>query len=110
METLRTLKKIARQSRRSPEEMAEHFLNETLNDLWLREDCLRRWDRLTRREQQVAALICLGYTTRQIAARLSIRPETVKTYAESLLAKFAVRDRATLRQMLRNWDFREWDT
>ncbi len=110
VETLRTLKSIARQSQRTPEEVAQHFLDEKLNELWLRQENLRRWEKLTMREQQVAALICLGYTTRQIAARLKVRPETVKGYTERMLAKFKVRDRKTLRQMLKDWDFREWDS
>lgn len=109
VETLRTLKRVARQSRRTPEEVAEQFLNETLYNLQMREEYLRRWDKLTPREQQVAALVCLGYTTRQIAARLGIRPETVKTYADCLLAKFAARDRKMLRLMLHDWDFSEWE-
>jgi DNA-binding NarL/FixJ family response regulator len=109
VETLRTLQHIARQSQRTPEEMAQGILGERLHELWLREENLRRWEKLTAREQQVAALICSGYTTRQIAARLKIRPETVKTYAEGMLAKFKVRDRKALRRMLQDWDFSAWD-
>ena len=109
VDTLRTLREFARELRCTPEEMAKHFVDEQLHALWLREEYLRRWDTLTMRERQVTALICLGYTSRQIAARLKIKPETVATYAERVLGKFALRDRKTLRQELHDWDFSEWD-
>jgi DNA-binding NarL/FixJ family response regulator len=49
----------------------------------------------------VAALICLGYTSRQIAYKLHRKPDTVKNYAKSILAKFDAPDRKMLRIMLR---------
>ena len=42
---------------------------------------------LSPRERQVTALICQGYTNRQIACRLTISPETVKSHASSILHK-----------------------
>jgi len=55
---------------------------------------------LTPREQDVTALICLNFTSRQIAARLHIFPETVKTHVERVLSKFNVPDHNTLRMLL----------
>ena len=70
---------------------------------------LSRWRMLSPREQQVAALICLNYTGRQIAARLKISPETVKTHTRNLLNKFGLRTRTELRQVLADWDFSAWE-
>ena len=59
--------------------------------------------------KEIAALICLNYTSRQIAAKLHISPETVKTHAEHVLLKFSTTDRNALRMMLNGWDFSGWD-
>ncbi|MBN2676899.1 MAG: helix-turn-helix transcriptional regulator, partial [Anaerolineaceae bacterium] len=69
---------------------------------------LRRWQMLSPREQEVAALICQNYTNRQIAARLSISPETVKSHIRHLLPKLNTPSKAGLRQCLQDWDFSTW--
>lgn len=50
-------------------------------------------DQLTSRELRVLRLIAAGLTNRQIAERLSISEETVKTRVKSLLMKLAAVDR-----------------
>ena len=67
-----------------------------------------RWQQLTPREQQVAALVCLNYTNHQIAARLSISPDTVKLHVHNLLAKFDLHRKADLRVALSDLDFSVW--
>ncbi len=57
----------------------------------------------------MAALLCLNYTNRQVAARLGLSPETVKTHTRNLLAKFQLRTRAELRRALADWDFSAWE-
>ncbi len=64
---------------------------------------------LTPREQQVLALVCLGYTNRQIAARLNLSPETIKTHVKFLLRKLLVHSKADLRVLFSSWDFSEWE-
>ena len=49
---------------------------------------------LTAREQEVAGLIVQGLTNRQIAARLSISPNTVERYVEHILNKLGLSSRA----------------
>lgn len=49
---------------------------------------------LTDREQDVLHLLCRGASTKEIAAALTLSPETVKDYLSNLYAKFGVRDRA----------------
>jgi DNA-binding CsgD family transcriptional regulator len=66
------------------------------------------WRSLSPREQEVTALICLNYTNRQIARRLVISPQTVKSHVRSLLGKFGLHSKAELRRALADWDFSAW--
>lgn len=109
VDTLRSLESIAEREQRTPEELANHILNEVLRTHQAHLDTWQRWHTLTPREQDVAALICLNYTTRQIASRLRISPETVKTHVVHILSKFEVSDRSTLRVLLSSWDFSSWE-
>jgi DNA-binding NarL/FixJ family response regulator len=68
-----------------------------------------RWDALSSREQQVTALTCLGYTNRQIAARLYIGEETAKTHVTNALRKFNMHGKLEMQTALREWDFSEWE-
>jgi DNA-binding CsgD family transcriptional regulator len=72
-------------------------------------ELLRCWVALSPREQDVAALACLGYTNRQIAARLYVSPETVKGYMRQVLIKFELHSKVDLRVLLHHWDFRAWE-
>jgi DNA-binding NarL/FixJ family response regulator len=67
------------------------------------------WEQLSWREQEVTALACRGYTNSQMAIRLQLSQETVKTYVSKSLAKFDVHSKVELRHALANWDFRHWD-
>ena len=69
---------------------------------------LQPWDKLTPRERQVAALACLGYTNHEMAERMVISSNTVKTHVRHVLRKFNVASKSELRQVLAGWDFAEW--
>ena len=56
----------------------------------------RGWESLTPTEVQVVALAVDGLTNRQIAARLLMGPETVKTHLSSVYDKLGVRTRTGL--------------
>ena len=107
--TLRSLQLIAEREQRTPEEIANQLLEDALRSHQAQEENWQRWQTLTPREQEIAALICMNYTSRQVAARLYISPETVKTHVEHILSKFGVSDRNLLRMMLSGWDFSAWD-
>ena len=66
------------------------------------------WESLTMREQEATALTCRGETNRQIAARLGVSPETVKTHVRNALVKFNLHGKSELRMALGKWDFSEW--
>ncbi|MDY6846922.1 MAG: LuxR C-terminal-related transcriptional regulator [Chloroflexota bacterium] len=102
------LAKIAASSEASRQEVAQDLLKTALVDRQVAERNLVRWRALTPRQQQVAALACLNFTNRQIAARLGISPQTVKAHMRNLLHRFDLHSKAELRQALEDWDFSEW--
>lgn len=106
---LRSLNDLAAREQRPPDEVARYLVSRALLEQQTEEDSRQLWRRLTPREQQVVALICLNYTTTQIAARLSISSETVKTHAHHALNKFGAQNRQELRQRMTHWDFTRWD-
>jgi DNA-binding CsgD family transcriptional regulator len=108
VEVVRSLRLLAEQQNRPPEDVAANLIHAALDERRLTEECWRRWRTLTAREQEVAALVCLNYTTRQIAARLTISPDTVKSHVRNILAKFGTPTRQELRQLLDSWDFSAW--
>jgi DNA-binding CsgD family transcriptional regulator len=103
------LQQLAELEQRPAEDVAVGLLMNALDERKRAELSLSRWRALSPREQQVAALICLNYTGRQIAARLKISPETVKTHTRNLLNKFELRTRTELRKVLADWDFSAWE-
>jgi DNA-binding CsgD family transcriptional regulator len=103
------LEGIAEQEQRSPEEVASHLLREGLERRQTEDGLWQRWHSLSAREQEVAALACLGYTNKQIASQLGVSAETVKTHLHNALTKFNLHTRAELGLLLAGWDFRAWD-
>jgi len=74
------------------------------------EDILwEKWNYLSRRERDVTALTCLGYTNAQMAARFELSIETIKTYVQNVLHKLHLRNKADLRVLFANWDFSDWE-
>lgn len=102
------LKQLAASENTSRQEIAQDLLKTALLDYQVAETYLAHWRALTPRQQQVAALACLNFTNRQIAARLGISPQTVKTHMRNLLHRFDLHSKAELRQVLADWDFSEW--
>lgn len=67
------------------------------------------WNMLSAREQDVTALTCLGYTNPQIAARLGLSVETIRTYLENVSNKSDLKNKAELRVFFASWDFSAWE-
>lgn len=102
------LAQIAASSESSRQEIAQDLLKTALVDRQVAEKNLARWRALTPRQQQVAALACLNFTNRQIAAKLNISPQTVKAHMRNLLHRFDMHSKSELRQALEDWDFSGW--
>ncbi len=67
------------------------------------------WIKLSPREQDVTALTCLKYTNAQIAARLGLSIETVRSYLDNAINKLGIQTKADLRVFFAGWDFGEWE-
>ena len=69
---------------------------------------LRHWKSLSKREQEVVALVCLGERNYEIAETLGIAHGTVKSHLENIFKKFGLRDRHAIKLALRDWDLHTW--
>ena len=103
-----TLSTLAKHERRPEHELAQHLFAAGLTQYRSIDEVLPKWESLSPREQDVTALTCLGLTNRQIAARLSLSPETIKTHVRNVLFKFDLNSKAELRRILAGWDFSGW--
>ena len=107
-ELIAVIKDVAEQQGRAEEDLIADFTKVGLNQFLTQNEMETRWSSLSHREQQVVALICLGYRNYEIAEILTIAPETVKTHLQRAFDKFNLRSSKELRLALKNWDFREW--
>lgn len=107
-ELIAVIKDVARQQERPEAEVIADFTKAGLNQFMSQNEMEQRWSSLSHREQQVVALICLGYRNYEIAQTLVVGPETVKTHLQRIFDKFDLRSTKELRLALKNWDFREW--
>lgn len=105
---LEKLRQIAVREQRSEDEVAADLLETALTLRGTDRVRLQVWESLSPREQEVVALACLGKTNRQIAARLYLSPETIKTHMRHSLRKFGVANKVELRTLLADWDFGGW--
>lgn len=102
------IKDVAKRQSRPEEEVMADFTKVGLNQFLTQNEMQERWSSLSHREQQVVALICLGYRNYEIAQTLGIAPETVKTHLQHIFDKFHLRGSRELRLALKDWDFRDW--
>ncbi len=95
-------------------------LAEPLSDLRIRQNCLQRWlamiptlptagvrkaekqafGNLTRREQEVAALIAKRFSNRQIAEELFITERTAERHVSNILLKLNIHTRAQIAEWI----------
>lgn len=102
------LENVAAAQERSVHEVAVDALYDAVNAAYAQVGNDRRWHDLTPRQQQVAALVCLGYTNEAIAQQLVISVNTVRSHVRHVLDKYAVASKAELRLILSGWDFESW--
>lgn len=109
LDLVQSLQQVADQEHRPEDEIVADLLSLGLSQHQATDDYLERWNSLTTRQQQVTALTCLNYTNRQIATRLMISHETVKTHLHNVLHKFRLHTKDELCQTFAGWDFSSWD-
>jgi DNA-binding NarL/FixJ family response regulator len=100
---------LVEQQQRSPDEVISILVASELAQQSEQQELLQHWYLLTPREQDVAALACLGYNNPEIASILNVTRETVKSHMSNTLGKFGFSSRAELKVMLRGWDFSAWN-
>jgi len=103
-----SLQDMAHREQRSTEELAASLLTQAIQQRQAVDARQQDWWSLSQREQEVAALVCLNYTNRQIASLLNISPETVKSHLRNVLYKFNLHNKQELKQALEEWDFSAW--
>jgi DNA-binding CsgD family transcriptional regulator len=100
---------LAEQEQRPVEEVQADMIVTALAQRRTHGELYKRWQSLSPREQEVTALACRGDTNRQMAARMGVSEETVKTHVRNALVKFNLHGKGELRMALEEWDFSEWD-
>jgi len=100
---------LAEQEQRPAQEVQAALLITALAQRQTHRELYKRWQSLSPREREATALACRGYTNRQIAARLGVSEETVKTHVRNALVKFNLHGKSELRMALGDWDFSEWE-
>ena len=108
MELLARIEEIAEEEQRPLPTIIEELLWYALQARQSNYEVLELWQRLTPREQQAAALACLGYTNREIAQVMVISKNTVRTHMRQILRKFGLNGKPELRELLATWDFSQW--
>ena len=107
-ELLTAVQKIAAQENRPVGAVVNDLLQFALAERREAHAALITWQELTSREKEVAVLIWLGLTNPEIAARLVLSPNTIKTHIRHILAKFNLSSKEELRLELATLDFSEW--
>jgi DNA-binding CsgD family transcriptional regulator len=102
------LAKMAKESHQSVDALASELLLHGLHQIQHGEDVQQLWYKLTRREQEIIALYCLGYTSTEIGKRFTLSANTIKSHVHNAMQKFGVSSRGELRGKLADWDFARW--
>jgi DNA-binding CsgD family transcriptional regulator len=106
--TIQSLRSLAEREQRPEQELAADLLSYALVQREVTDRYMECWQSLSAREQEIAALVCMGNTNPEIANTLKISPETVKSHIRHIVHKFGLRTKAELRQVLIRWDFTAW--
>lgn len=104
-EVIKSLQMLAEQEQSSECDVASDLISSAVSHRQATEDQLARWFSLSPRQQQVAMMVCNNYSTREIAAELTISTNTVKSHIRNVLNEFGMHSRNELRSMMADFDF-----
>ena len=99
---------LADYERRAPDVVLRDLVRDGMQQRLMQQETWIQWELLSPREKQVAALVCLNYTNRQIAAHLVVTMDTARTHVRNVLNKFNLHSKGELRIVLEGWDFNDW--
>lgn len=102
------IREVAQEQGRSEEEVLAEFAKAGKDSLFNNNTLIESWDSLTEREQEVLALVCLGYRSHEIADLLTISYATVNSHLQNIFYKFRLRSKKDLRNALKDWQFEKW--
>jgi DNA-binding CsgD family transcriptional regulator len=102
------LVEMARESHKSVSMLVSELLLQAVHQHQHGETVQQLWYKLTRREQEIIALYCLGYTSVEIGKRFTLSANTIKSHVHNAMQKFGVSSRSELRGKLSDWDFARW--
>jgi RNA polymerase sigma factor (sigma-70 family) len=102
------LRRAARVRNRSPQALAQELLSSALEREALRRHAEAVLASLTPREREITWLAARGRTNQEIAEKLVISPETVKSHVRSVLSKFGLHSKSDLRMLLLDLGLRWW--
>ncbi len=109
-DTLAMLEELAHGQPFSSDELAASIFKNAIQDHYkTKNHNVQKWEDLSERQKQVAALACMGYTNAEIAEKLNVSLTTAKAHIREILRKFDVRGRHQLHYVLRRWDFSSFD-
>lgn len=100
---LRVLRGVARGQTWLPPEETGNVLALLMTQRDRREDADHMLALLTQRERQVLACLAEGDSRSQIAARLNLKPNTVRTHLQNILAKLGVHSTLEAVALTRAW-------
>ncbi len=101
------IKQIAVDEQRPEQDVYDEILKAAAEAVQHKKEYAAIWDTLSGREQQVTALLCLGYRSYEIADMLYVSYETVRSHSKHVYAKFGL-NRKQLCLALQDWNFQEW--
>lgn len=101
---------LARRERRSVGDVTAELLSSALAQRYSSGETIRLWGTLSSREQEIVALSCLGYDNPEVARRLFISEQTVKSHLHRAVKKFGLKSKAQLLYELRAFDFSAWES
>jgi DNA-binding CsgD family transcriptional regulator len=107
-ELVEAVSQLALRDRRNEEDLVNDLVAGGLTRRMENESYEQRWNKLTERQKQIAALLCLKYTYAQISAALGISPATVRSHARAILSTFGLYHKEDLMRALSHWDFSGW--
>ena len=99
---------IANEEGLSISETVNRLLSFAIGEHHATNDNLLRWDSLTPRQQDTAAYACLGFSNMEIAQKMSISVNTVKSHLRQVLQTFDAGTKGELQLLLVSWDFSDW--